>query len=622
MMPGNGDAVTGPVARIYRFGVYEFDPSQGLLRRSGVRLRLPPQPLGLLELLLEADGKVVSRDDIRNRLWPEGVHVDFDRAVGKAILKLRSVLGDDAFVPRYIETLPKIGYRFVAPVQRVVEHSGGVPVNPDPNATATLKAADRAFYLPALRRYSTRTALLATGVVALAVAAFVSFRSWTGQLGTEIESIAVLPFENLTGDPGEDYLAHGIAQELTVALGRIGDLHVVPGRAGTPSDVEALVKGAVARSSRGLRITAYVVDAAKGNRIWTAVHDWDRGDFPRLRAELAQQLAVDLRRNLSSADLQRLTASRTIDPRAYDHYVHGRYFWDKRTTPDIYKAIEYFRQAIRIEPSFAKAHASIALAYAPLIASGSVRPTDFVPAIANAAARAQEFDDSLSETHAALALVAVHNWDWQRWESELLRAIELNPHDPIPHLWLGWHYETLLRFEENLRARRKAYALDPTKPMISSALAGALALSGNKQAAEVQFMKAIELAPESPVGHTAFGIFLEQEGRLDEAIRELERGNAPEALAHAYALSGRRSDALKLLARMDADAKHRYVSPFSFALVHAGLGAAERALDWLERAYEERDQKLHRLQVDSRLDLVRFHPRYQRLLARMRFPGQ
>ena len=178
----------------------------------------------------------------------------------------------------------------------------------------------------------------------------------------------------------------------------------------------------------------------------------------------------------------------------------------------------------------------------------------------------------------------------------------------------------MLRFEENLIARRRAYALDPTNPTTSSALAGALALSGNKQAAQEQFTKTIELAPESPVGHTAFGIFLEQEGRLDEAIRELERGQAPEALAHAYALSGRRSDALRLLARMEADAKQRYVSPFSFAIVHAGLGAAERALDWLERAFEQRDQRLHRLQVDSRLDLVRSHQRYQRLLARMKFP--
>ena len=468
-------------------------------------------------------------------------------------------------------------------------------------------------------------------MLAAAFAAVFSLRSCLREFTTDIASVAVFPFENLTGDPGRGLpCSWSRAGTHRAALGRIDGLRDVVGTAGTRSGkyraanvgVESLVQGAVERSPHGLRITTHLVGASSGNRIWTTVHDTNRGDFPRLRAELAQELALELRPNLSSADLTRVTASRPIHPQAYEYYLRGRHFWDKPSEPDIDKAVEYFRQAIRIEPSFARAHAAIALAYATMVASGFVRPSAFLLAAKKAALTSQELDDSLAETHTALAVAAVHEWDWQKFESELLGVIEptltmqrrTSGSDSITRVCLDSR-----RTLENVGRRMH---LIPTKPVVSGALAAALALCGNKQAAREQFKKTIELAPELPIGHDLFGIFLESEGRMEEAIRELEKGDAPEALAHAYAGSGRRSDALRLLAKLEIDAKHRYVSPFAFAIVYAGLGAADRALDWLYCAYEEHDQRLHRLQVDSRLDSVRSHPRYLQLVGSMHFPAR
>ena len=623
--------------RHVRFGTFELDLRAGELRKSGVLVKLQHQPFQLLQILLESHGKVVSREELRQRLWPAGVHVDFDRSLSKAILKLRDALRDDASSPRFIETLPRVGYRFIAQIETPDGQSKAAVTAPAGGASESAASAAGERQIRSSRRGwwpGAAIVLLAAVLPILLRVGWIELQKRLKGQSTHITSLAVLPFENLSGDSAQEYLADGFTADLTASLARIGAIRVTSrtsairfksakkplAEIARELNVAGVVEGTVVRMGTKLRVTVRVVEASTDKSLWAGTFEREQRDLMALQSEVAKDIAREIQITLSPRERMQIEHSRPVDPDVYQLYVRGRFFWEKRTEADLRKAIDYFRRAIDLDPTYAPAWAGIAHAYAPLLVQGFASQEEGAKPLRAAAVRAQELDDSLPEAHLALAAAATQVWDWPGAEREHLRAIELNPNYSIAHLWYGYSLEAAGRFSEDLRERQRAYEIDPLNVVIGVALAQALAFSGEKERAKAQYLKTLELFPDSPFVHEELGVFFEGEGQYGLAIQEFKRAGPAHALAHAYAVSGKRSEAMQILDKMKEASTQHYLAPFKFAIVYAGLGEKERALDWLERAYQVTDHQLLRVKVDPRLNPLHSEPRFKDLLRRLNFP--
>lgn len=634
---------TVPTCSVVRFGVFEVDLRKGELRKSGLKLRLTGQPFQVLAILLEHPGEVVTRDELRKRLWTDDTFVDFDHGLNAVVNRLREALGESPDSPHFIETIPRQGYRFIAVVDG---RRDGIPPAP---VTLTSQPDDAPRHKPhgrtsTLRRskYFWMVGLVTTLIFAiLIVSNLTSLRHWL--LGRHhapsISSIAVLPLDNLSGDSGQQYFADGITDALITELGKVSSLRVISRQSvmrykGTSKTlpeiarelgVEALIEGSVVRDGHRVAVTANLIDASNEEHIWSERYDRDLVDILVVQSDLAQSIAREVQAKVTPSELARLKSRRTVNVDAYDLYLKGRSLFDG-TDDDRKRAIAYFEQAIEIDPKDALIYAGIGQAYGPLGYRGYIPPAESDSKMVWAATKALELDDTLAEAHTALGLArSVHEWDWAAGEREFRRAIDLNPGYATAHSFYAQILMMTGRTEEALAESDQAARLDPLSPGTYAFWAERLVWARQYDKAIEKCQKALEWAPGSPTPHMRLGIAYEQKREYSKGIAELEmaRNLSPEStyflrsLGHAYGASGRKSRAHQVLRQLREDTARHYVSPFSFALIYTGLGEKEQAFAWLERCYQQRDPALATLRADPRFDPLRSDPRFVDLLHRV-----
>ena len=489
-------------------------------------------------------------------------------------------------------------------------------------------------------------ALLIVLVVALAIVLNVGGvrDRMLGKTGAQhIRSLAVLPLENLSRDPEQEYFADGMTDQLITDLAKIQALKVISRtsvmqykgvRKPLPQiaqelGVDAVVEGSVQRSGDRVRIIAQLIDARADQHLWARSYERDLRDVLALQDEVAQAIANELKIELTSRGQVRLASSRPVDPDAYEAYLKAHYYSSKRTEKELKKSTEYFQQAINKDPNYAPAYSGMAEAYALLGERGNLPSNEALTRGKAAALKAVGLDDSLAEAHASLAIIAeTLEWDWPTAEREYKRALELNPGYAAGHHWYASYLMYLGRFEEGIAEAKRARELDPLSLAINNALGGRLLLAGRDNEAIEQIQKTLEMDPNFAPAHTSLGYAYLSKGMNEEAIAEFQNGVAlsgsdPDEsvdLGYAYATAGKRDEARRILAKLKKKRERAFVSPATIAIVSGALGEKDEAFTWLEKAYEVRDPTLTYLKVGPKFTPLRSDPRFQDLLRRMGLP--
>jgi TolB-like protein/DNA-binding winged helix-turn-helix (wHTH) protein/Tfp pilus assembly protein PilF len=632
---------------VVRFGTYEVSFQSGELRKAGMKIRVQQQPMKLLQILLERPGEVVTREELRNRVWPNESFGDFDQALNIAIGKLRSALGDSAEHPRYIETLPKRGYRFIADVSVVDADTRPKQLEPAAQDLARTESGHPLPYaglaLASERRaWPTRWVILALALVlSLPILAVWLFRS-RGRPPTGIRSLAVLPLDNLSGDASQDYFADGMTDELITDLAQIRALRVISrtsvmvykgARKPLPEiarelNVDAVVEGSVLRAGDQVRITAQLIEASTDKHLWSQSYEGELRDTLALQNRVAGAIADQIRINLTPREEAALKNVRVVNPEAYESYLKGRYFWNKRTADGLKAALAYFNQAIEEDPKYAQAYSGLADTYALLgdWQYAVMTPKEALPRAKAAAMKAVELDDSLGEAHASLAFsLDLFDWNWEAAEKEFRRAIELNPGYATAHHWYAWHLSVMGRNSEAIAEMKKAENLDPLSLIINADLAELLLIARFSDQSIQQSRKTLEMDPNFAVAHYDLGQALVQKHMYSEAIAELETATKLSAdspickstLAHAYAVSGRRNEALEILNDLTRRS-NGFSNAAETAMIYVGLGENDQAMAWLEKAYSERFNPS--ILLRPAFDPLRSDPRFQSLVHRIGLP--
>jgi len=624
-------------SRRLRFGVFEADLGARELTKLGKILPLQEQPFQLLAILLEKPRELVTREELRLQLWPQTV-VDFDHGLNKAINKIRDALGDSADNPRFIQTVSRRGYRFLADVTEVSTAQIGT-ASADIGAEDSAARGDSRPVKPRSSRIVVATLIGAALLLVAALAIWIRSSS-TGRLPS-IRSLAVLPLENLSGDAAQDYFADGMTDELITHLAQIRDLRVISrssmmtykqsrkplAEIARELDVQAVVEGGVLRSGERVRITAQLIRVPADEHIWAHSYEGDLRDTLLLQNQVAQAIADQIRVTVSSQ--LPLQIPRVVNAQAYDNYLKGRYYWNKRTVQGLKEAINYFKQAISIDPSYAEAYSGLADTYA--LAGdwgyGILPPSEAFPLAKAAANEALALNDRLAEAHTSLAFVLdLYYWDWDAAEKQYVIAINLNPGYAVAHEWYAWHLFVLGHTAEGMFEMRRAESLDPVSPIIRSNMADALTVSHLFEESVLQSRKTLALDPNFAVGHFHLAEALVQERQYEAAIAESQQAidlsghlAAFDAnLAHAYALSGRKAEALKIAKDMQSRVDLNPTANARIALIYVALGDLDQAMNWLNRAYDARFNPA--VLVRPTFDPLRSDPRFRELQQRMRLP--
>ena len=609
-----------------RFGVFEADLRAGELRRKGRKLKLQEQPFQVLALLLERPGEVVTREALREKLWPADTFVEFDHSLNTAISKIREALGDLADNPRFVETLPRRGYRFIAPVE--------VPPPPETEDTPTPRVHLRLVFTATLALTALLAVLLGLNVGGLRE------RLLGGVAAGQIRSLAVLPLENLSGDPAQEYFADGMTEALITELGKISALRVISRQSvmqfkGTDKtlpdiahelNVDVLVEGSVRRVGDRVRISAQLMQATPERLLWAESFERDLSDVLALESEVARAIAHEVKVTLTPQEEALLATKHVINPEAHLAYLKGRHHFWKATCEGPRRSIEFYQEALNLDPAYAPGHAGMADAYNMLAAVGCLEPKEAYPLAKVAARRALELDNTLAEAHISLASIREnYEWDWLGAEREYQRAIELNPGYATAHTWYASFLSNMGRHEQAIAEIRRAQALDPLSLAVNTVLGGILNNARQYDQAIEKLQETLELHPGINWPHVELGRTYVQKAMYEEAIQEfqeavdLSEGEPVWELGYAYAVAGNRGEAQKVLEELKKLSKWRYVSPYGIALIYAGLGEKDQAFEWLEKAYEERDPNMVWLKNDAWLDPLRFDPRFHSLLRRLNF---
>ena len=624
-----------------RFGPFEADLRSGELRKHGVRLKLQDQPFQVLTLLLEHAGDIVTREELRQRLWPADTFVDFDTGLNSAVKKLRDVLADSADQPRYIETIPRRGYRFVAPL---VDPSPATVPSSEPETHEFASSQPASSVVPAAESFSlTRLRLLFAAAVLLLlfVAVFLVYRN-TGAGGARrpvIKSLAVLPLKNLSGDASQEYLADGMTEALIGRLSEIHNIRVVSRTSVTcfkdthlsvpeiarTLQVDAIVEGSVIRDGNRIRVHAQLIRAATDEHFWSEAYDRDLRDVLSLQSSVAQSIARKVEVTISGEEHARLSAARTVDREAYEAYLKGRYYWNKRTADSMPKAALYFEQAISKDPRFGAAYSGLADCNSGLAWHGFMSPAEVLPKAYAAAQKAVEIDPQSAEAHASLALVLEHKWDWAGAEVEFKRALALNPQYANAHHWYGDYLSIQGRHDEALVEAKRALELDPLNLMIGTWVGLRYYLARRYDDAIEQSRNTVDLDPNFAAAHLILGEGYVQQGKHKEGLDELRKaaslsGDSPLYIAQvgvSLALTRERKEALRIIRELQDISGKRYVSPYGVAQIYAALNDKEQTYRWLEIALRDRAVWMSYLAVDPVFDSIRSEARFRDFLRRV-----
>ena len=568
-----------------RFGEFELDISAYELRRGGQPVHLERQPMDLLILLVERHRQLVWRADIAKRLWDPGVFVDVEMGVNTAIRKVRQALRDSRESPAFIETISGKGYRFIAPVD-------AAPL---------------------------------------------------GRHQEAIESVAVLPFANDSADPDGEYLSDGITETLINSLSQIWNLRVVarstvfrykgkdidPQKVGNDLHVRAVVSGRLLQRGNTLIVRAELMDVATGAQLWGGQYNRKAEDVFAFQDDLSREISEKLRLQLTGDEKQRLTKRYTEDAEAYRLYLKGRYHWNKRSPEGLQKAVEYFQQALDKDPAYSLAYAGLADTYAYLSFFNVVPPREAMPKAKAAAVKALEIDNDLAEAHVSLGYVSfTYDGDWSAAGKHFEQALALNPAYSRAHTFYPFYLSSLGRSEEALAVAKRALDLDPASPAVSHSLAVQLYLARKFDRAIEQAHDTLEMDANFAISYAVLGEVYLSKGMYREGLPALEKYSALSRssatslalLGYSHARLGERKEALQMIEELKAASKQSFVPALFVALVYAGLEDKDQAFTWLEKAYEERFNRLAYLKVEALWDPLRSDPRFADLLRRVGIP--
>jgi TolB-like protein/DNA-binding winged helix-turn-helix (wHTH) protein len=633
--------LTMSAAQLWRFGPFEFDERTGELRRGGFPIKLQEQPARVLALLLLNKADLVTREQLRAHLWRHDTFVDFEHSLNTAIKKLREALEDSAERPNYIETLPRKGYRFIAAV------SSGPASGPEQTAVmdGVTAAESRTANSASEAREDPHRFRRSLGVVAvLLILAISGLGVWKfGFLGgkerSEIHSIAVLPLENLSGDPSQEYFADGMTEELITDLAQVSSLRVISRTTamqykGTHKtlpqiarelNVDGIVEGSVMPHGDRVRITAQLIYAASDRHLWAEKYEGELGDVLLLQNRVALDITRAVHARLTLLQQGTISKARAVQPAAYDAYLRGRYFFDKRKGDALKKSVEYFREAIAADPGFAPAYAGLAESLPALNWFTGKPPVDAMPQAMAAARRALELDETLGEAHTALGdLLCLYEWNWSEGEKELKRGLELSPSNSLAHERYAMYLQTAGRLSEALLEAERAQELDPLSFFMNRELGRSLYLSRRYDDAIQQLKKSEELEPNSGVVWNWISMCYEAQGKQKETIEYLElqgmaEGASPQeinSIRQAYLTGGWTRYWTVWLEHRFAD-KHANVEPYFTAVAEARLGHVDKAWEWMEKSADQREVWVIWIKVDPQLDSMRSDPRYKQLLQRI-----
>ena len=665
LRPSCGVKMGFPVAsaRIVRFGVFEADLKACQLRKHGFRLKLSEQPFQVLAMLLEHPGEIVTREELRSRLWAGDTFVDFDHGLNNAVMRVREVLLDSSDHPRYVETIPRRGYRFVAPVEEAAGPANS-PIPPEASDISSVSvsriaalpatAPSPAEWLPKVRHWSTlpRVALLASAVLVCVIALWtlavrLIHKAAAGKATPpQSTSLVVLPLENLSGDKDQDYFADGMTDELIANLAKIRSLHVISRSTamaykGTRKplsaiahelNVDAVVEGTVMRVGNRVRITAELVQVSTDHHLWADTYEGQMGDVLALQNRVSSAIVNEIRINLTPEERERLAKTPAVAPEAYENYLKGLYYWNKRSDENLTRAIGYFERAAHTDPQYALAYAGLSDCYAIISAEifGTMPAAEAAPKAKAAALRALEIDPTQAAAQTSLATVKFnYDWDWSGATEGFERAIGLNPSYATAYQRYSLYLIAMGRTQDSFAQIQKARELDPLSISINFSLGWRLYMARQYDRAIAQLQDTLEMDPTYELPHLVVGQAYEQKGDYGHAIPELKKAvelshGTPlmvSALAYAYGRFGNRAEGEKLLVDLQSKAKSEYVSPYYFAIVCIGLGRHEQAIDWLEKAFADRSNGLVFMKVEPELDDLRSDPRFIALQQKLAFPG-
>ena len=618
---------------VYQFGPYRLDPGERTLLRGNEAVTLPPKAFDTLVFMVRNSGRLMEKDELIRTLWPDSFVED--GSLSNNIFVLRKALGED---PRYIETVPKRGYRFVGAVQCLPDRAGRRQDEGESQAPRPTLVAPVAKGLP----LSGSRAVW--GIGALVLFALVGAVGWYHRSalrnGVAIQSVAVLPFENASGDPNAEYLSDGIAESLINSLSQVPDLKVMSrdssfhyrGRdadartVGQALGVQAVFKGRLARQGDTLTISAELINARDNTHLWGQQYSRKPSDIFAMQEEIAKEMTAALRVRLTGEEEKRLGKEYTANSEAYESYLKGRYWWNKQTDEGFRKGIEYFEQAIAKDPGYALAEVGLADCYISLAAAGLVPANEGYSKGGEWAEKALKLDDTLAAAHASLASVKTdYEWDWVGGGKAARSAIELNPNDAELHAVYADLLWTTGRLDESFQETKRALELDPLSINYNIALAFEFLLARRYDEAIEQGTKTLELDPKYISAFYVRGVSYIKKSMYKEAMAEFEKAisfspnnlEGLTGLGYGYAVTGKRADAERVLARLNELSRQEFVSPVWMAKIYSGLGDKDKAFDALERAYEDRSiVSVAYVKTNPMLDPLRSDPRFTELLRR------
>lgn len=616
--------------KLVHFGTFEVDLEAAELRKQGVRVKLQDQPFKVLRLLLDRPGQIITRDELRASVWPAQTFVEFDQGLYSAMARLRDALGDSSESPRFIETVARRGYRFIAPITE----------SPSPHTgTSGAKVVSRteAHGHNFIRK---GIAALFGFVLLLAFLLIANARGWISRRPARaIQSLAVLPLENLSDSPEQEYFADGMTDELITTLAQLGNLRVVSrtsvmqykrGSKPVPSlpqigrdlNVDAVVEGTVERSGSHIRIRVQLIQASTDRHLWAQSYDRELRDALLLESEAARDIAREIQSTLTPSQQQRLAAARQVDPDAYEAYLKGLYFSNKRSAPDFVRAIDYFQQAIAKEPRYARAYSGLTEAFFGQLFSGT--PPDEIRGKATTAAlKSVQLDDSAPEGHYSLGGIReFFDWNWLRAEEEYKRAIELNQNSATAHQAYSLFLVLQGRFDAGIAEAQRAQDLDPMSPFIRTSYCFDLYFTRRYDQGIQKCQQALAFEPNFRNAHDDLANIYEAKGMYDQAFEEHQivarlegrpasYTHALEKAFHKDGIRGLWREQLKLYEKSGG-----LVEPFRMALFYSRLGETHQAIACLQEAYQERWPLIELIKVDPRFDDLRADPRFLQLLRK------
>ena len=618
-----------------RFGSFEFDPRTGELRKRGIHIRLEGQPVAILAMLLERPGELVTREELQKELWPSDTFVDFEQSLNAAIRRLRLALDDSAESPRYVETLARRGYRWVAPV-RGAAAAVSVETGPGHESKVRPRWGRRAIWLS--------LAAAATVATIFVTSSLLRSRSDPGKV-----MLAVLPFQNLSDDAQQEYFADGMTEEMITQLGgltpqRLGVIartsamqykgsHKDAAQIARELSVNYLLEGSVRRQGQRIRVTAQLIQASDQTHVWADSYDSDVSDILRLQSEVARAIASQIRLRLTRQAERRLSNAPRVNVQAHEAYLQGQQAWNLRSKEGSRRGIEEFQRAVEIDPNYGAAYAGLARAYALSPVYGFLSELEAMPKARDAAARAIALDDSLAQSHSMMGFVKAHyEYDWPAAEREFQRALELNPSDPYAHLFYSNSYLSPFgRHDEAIAEMKKAIEFDPFSSRVQSFLGRTYIWARRYDDSLAHLQRTTQMFPSFAIDHQRLAHLYTYREEFEKAIAEETRtrilaGEDPrsvvkleDALRKAFASRGPRGYWEKLLelSQRSDNPPEAYTARDGLAILYVRLGEKEKALQALEQAYKERQLHMTEIGIEPAFDALRSEPRFQDLLHRI-----